>query len=55
MKYVLISLLLLLNNSFTYASSMTQELMEKIVKSNVDVIKKKKGFILFNYKKVKWH
>lgn len=53
MKYLLIMSLLFLNNTTIYAASMTQALMEKIVVDNVDVIKHKKGYLLFTYKKVK--
>lgn len=53
MKYLLIIPLLFLNTTIVCAASMTQEVMEKIVIKNVEVIKYKKGFILFTYKKVK--
>ena len=41
------------NLSSVGANVMTQDEMEKIVIDNVEVIEHKKGYILFNYKKVK--
>ena len=52
MKFFIIAILLL-NCVVVNANPMTQDAMEKIVVSNVDVIKQQKGYIVFTYKKVK--
>jgi len=53
MKYLSIVLIFFLTSTIATANTMTQDEMEKIVISNVEVIKKQKGYIVFMYKKVK--
>ena len=53
MKYLLIGCLLFSNSAIAGADVMTQDEMEKIVISNVDVEEYKKGYVLFTYNKVK--
>ncbi len=53
MKYLVIASLLFLSSAIASAGIMTQEAMEKIVISRVEVITQKKGNVVFMYKKVK--
>lgn len=53
MRFPLILLFFFLNCSIVIANPMTQESMEKIVVTNVEVIKQQKGYIVFTYNKVK--
>jgi len=53
MKYLLMASLLALSSAGVRAEVMTQEVMEKIVASHVEVISQKKGYVVFRYKEVK--
>lgn len=53
MKYLLITSLLFLASATASAENMTQDVMEKIVASHVEVISQKKGYVVFMYKKIK--
>ena len=53
MKVLLIAGVFLLSTTVVSANVMTQDEMEKIVIAKVEVIKHKKGYVLFTYKKVK--
>ncbi len=53
MRKIIVMYFLLLNSSIVFADVMTQQLMEKIVESKVEVIEKKKGYVVFMYQKVK--
>lgn len=53
MKQIIIIFMLLGSGSMMNASAVTQDEMEKIVTDAVDVIESKKGYLVFEYKKVK--
>lgn len=53
MKILLILSVLFGFSPLVNAEVMTQDKMEKIVVAKVDVIKHKKGYVLFNYNKIK--
>ena len=53
MKILFLTLALALFSSTAYADPMTQDQMEKIISSQVDVEEHTKGRLLFTYKKVK--
>lgn len=52
MKTLLIATAIFFSSTIVSANTMTQDEMEKIIISNVEVIKHKKGYVLFNYKKI---
>lgn len=52
MKYFLMFSVLICSHSLSFASTMTQETMEKIVSSKVEIVKQNKGFMLFKYNKI---
>lgn len=53
MKRIIIIFMLLSSWTMTNANAVTQDEMEKIVTDAVDVIESKKGYLVFEYKKVK--
>ena len=53
MKILFLTLTLALCSSTACADPMTQDAMEKIISSHVDIVEQEKGHIIFNYKNVK--
>ena len=53
MKTLFLTLALTLCSSVACADPMTQDEMEKIISSHVDIVEQEKGHIIFNYKNVK--
>ncbi len=53
MKYLLLTGLLFIVSPFANAEGMTQDAMEKIVASHVEILSRKKGYVVFMYKRVK--
>lgn len=53
MKTLLLTVFLTMCSSTVYADVMTQDEMEKIVSSHVDVEEQSKGRVIFTYKKIK--
>jgi len=53
MKSVIMIIMLFCSWSMTEVNAMTQDEMEKVLIESVDVIEQKKGYVVFQYKKVR--